>query len=143
MKGNNMRLLLAICLMLFSTATYAQSEKDMIIASWKCIAVEQVPVQPQGKKQKAAPIADAPKLDTLRKDYIGVVYGFRNNGTLIINKEGMYITQPYDVQKNTLTITKSAAMQVTRYTVYTIVDLNYRTMSLQDSNGFVYRFERE
>ena len=131
-----MRLLFSICLLLIGTTTFAQSDKDMIIASWKCVAIDQAPVQPASKKQKTvAPKADAPNIDSLCKEQLGTVYGFRNNGTVIINKDGAYNARQYKVEGNTLSINPTA--------VYTILDLNYRTMTWQDANGFVYRFERE
>lgn len=131
-----MRLLFSICLLLMGTIGYGQSDKDMIIASWKCVAIDQAAVQPASKEQKTvAPKADAPNIDGLRKEQLGTVYGFRNNGTVIINKDGAYNARQYKVEGNTLSINSTA--------VYTILDLNYRTMTWRDQNGLIYKFERE
>lgn len=135
MRSNSMRIsLLAILLMPLTTA-FAQSDKDMIIASWKCVAVDHaVPVTT--KKQKpTVPNAEIPNVDSLRRQQIGVVYGFRNNGTVIINKDGFYDALQYKVEGNVLTIKEN--------TTYTIVELNYRQMVLGDSNSLLYMFERE
>lgn len=134
-----MRLYLLFCVTVLGFSTYAQSDKDMIIASWKCVAVEQAPAQATGKKTKTAPAVDISKLDTLRRDYIGVVYGFRNNGTVIFNKDGGYEAYQYKVEGNQLSIIQHRST----LTFYTIQHLDYRTMAWQDTKGLLYRFERE
>lgn len=115
----------------------------MIIASWKCVAVEQPAAQAISKKQKSAPKINPLHIDTLRMMHVDVVFGFRNNGSLIINWDGIYETRPYKVEGNILTLTRFAPMHTSVYTTYTILELNYRTMAWQDKDGFVYRFERE
>lgn len=111
----------------------------MIIASWKCVSIEQVPTQATSKKHKPAPKVEAPNIDSLRKDYLGVVYGFRNNGTVIFNKDGSYKAYQHRVEGNVLTI----MAEDKKNTVYTIQHLDYRTMAWQDTSGLVYKFERE
>lgn len=135
-----MRLYLLFCVTVLGFSTYAQSDRDMIVASWKCVAVEQAPVQPTNKKQKTvAPKADAPNIDSLRKEQLGTVYGFRNNGTVIFNKDGGYEAYQYKVEGNQLSITQHRSMPA----IYTIQHLDYRTMVWQGANGLLYRFERE
>lgn len=134
-----MKTFVSALLLLLSTIIYAQSDKDMIIASWKCVSIEQVPTQATSKKHKPAPKVEAPNIDSLRKDYLGVVYGFRNNGTVIFNKDGSYKAYQHRVEGNVLTI----MAEDKKNTVYTIQHLDYRTMAWQDTSGLVYKFERE
>jgi len=134
-----MKTFVSALLLLLNMVTLAQSDKDMIIASWKCVAVEQAPTQPKAKKQKeATPQTYAPNVDTLRKTYIGVVFGFLKNGTVAYNVNGQYDTRQYKVEGRTLIITGEVYIHTLQ-----IVDINYRTMTWQDKNGVIYRFERE
>lgn len=141
-----MRALLLIYILLTATITaFAQSDKDMIVASWKCVGIDHAVPATTKKQKPAAPKVDIPNVDSLRKQQVGVVYGFRNNGTLITNSDGVYEIRIYKVDGNTLTLTlaKFTPKHTEENTIYTILKLNYRTMTWQDANGIMYSFERE
>jgi|GEM_PF-3689193 len=124
------------------TIGIAQSNKDMIIAGWKCIAIEKANTTNTGKKQNKVPDtskSDTVNTDSLHNDYVGVMYGFRNNGTLIININGSCYTRKYKVEGNTLTITE----QGTIHTTFTILKLNYAEMVLQDTNSTIYIYKKQ
>lgn len=133
-----MRHLLVVCFMLAGAAVFAQSDKDMIIASWKCVSVEQAPIT-TNKKQKPIQKEGMPNVDTVRGQQVGIVYGFRDNGIVIFNDKGVYEARQYNVEDNVLTLTEHTYV----HTVFTILQLNYREMIWQDKYGIIYKFERE
>jgi hypothetical protein len=124
------------------TIGIAQSNKDMIIAGWKCVAVEKASTTNTGKKQNKAtdtPKQDTVNIDSLRNEFVGVMYGFRNNGTLIINTNGRCDARKYKVEGNTLTITEKDTI----HTTFTILKLNYAEMVLQDALLLIYIYKKQ